>query len=992
MGTSRDVNVRLFAFANTRPGYQVIFSPEAPIIILKTKRSATPQHPCQQWEPLSSLVFAARPNATHAVYVADTTALTTVNGGGHSEEVFGPAVGPLLKRFGNAITRLNPHNATLVAAGVSAYFAVKYILIGEKTLGHRDRLVDRLILVCPASLAVLRSLTDALTKRPVESGYPLPHITVLLKGDALEQVTAWTAWLRSLKEDQKRIEDFSVSLDLSPSLFHAVAREAGVLKGDGTAVDVNRRFGTPRVYRVDFVLSKQTKSVEQVPRLSPLNTLGYDDDEVEEEEEEDDSTCSDSQDGMVDDCTEPNAVTKRDGSCSSRQEGEHHQHHRCHGDCGDSMCHGSDNGEDEGTTMVISGLNSCSSLCAPARVIVEGRILDITSGLVGTTEGCVKVVNLKELVSNNSKLQALVISAPRGASSAKRPPAVAISAALARDEAGRTMLRAEEVEMMTKSEVRSSMTVGASLEEIPVSFNVSAVQHSYGAVLIRGRKCALVRDLSAEEFSEILSIPHATHSSADETDKACAVRALCDGCGVSSDNFYLPSYLPPVVYYEKSDIDGGVRCVTIFTALAVSPPPRGVASDAMEDAPEPEEPYDWVSFSRAQAIVATDAERDALRDAKTHLERAWRAGLYSPFKGCGIFGDDVVPLAGGQACSTSAVSVAGLASSSAGQVSLQGLQLYVVFCPGDAHHELAPLLQQAFHTPEVVLSASSTSDLAVIEAAAVQAKRGGHNLVVYLSGDDDDIVGFCEEQLLYFTEEKGATAQCFTVLLPCVGQAILSIENTVEASTSWLEMLLAAVRVSDVLVMLEPLNSGSPAAAVAQICVSVNNDISVLYGLEGRQPLTVASLTEKSSAAITAGDDNPQLTVLKAHLPPGVPAAPAAVEYLTHADSLSCFTVAGRSRLLSLEGDVWLSTRPQAQAFVYLDVASQCIVVEEGVTWEGESHATRTSELTLALWAVPSAWPELEKQVRLMESQLQWNESRDGMDWGSAKDTLPPWE
>lgn len=32
----------------------------------------------------------------------------------------------------------------------------------------------------------------------------------------------------------------------------------------------------------------------------------------------------------------------------------------------------------------------------------------------------------------------------------------------------------------------------------------------------------------------------------------CTVRAICDQCDISSDNFYIPSYLPPVMMYYNS--------------------------------------------------------------------------------------------------------------------------------------------------------------------------------------------------------------------------------------------------------------------------------------------------------------------------------------------------------------------------------------------------------------------------------------------------------
>ncbi|PWU83109.1 hypothetical protein C4B63_392g12 [Trypanosoma cruzi] len=130
-------------------GIRWFFSPERPVIVLKTRKGSAHQHPCSQWAPLASLLFSQRPNTTHAMYVVDTTALPEAM---EKEERATPNVGPVIKRLSNVMAKLNAHEATMVAAGVSAPLAFKYVIMGEKTLGHTDRLVRRLILLCPASI------------------------------------------------------------------------------------------------------------------------------------------------------------------------------------------------------------------------------------------------------------------------------------------------------------------------------------------------------------------------------------------------------------------------------------------------------------------------------------------------------------------------------------------------------------------------------------------------------------------------------------------------------------------------------------------------------------------------------------------------------------------------------------------------------------------------------------------------------------------------
>lgn len=991
VGTSRDASVRLFAFANTRPGYQVVFAPEEPLIILKSKNSVTPQHPCLQWEPLSTLVFQARPNTTHAVYVADTTHLSSIATYDQEEHVNGAAVGPLLKRLSNVITRLNPHNATMVAAGVSGHLAMKYVLVGEKTLGHRDRLVQRLVLLCPTSLSALTAMTNAVIKRPAVGGYQLPEVIVLLKEQA--EVPGWSAWLTALQDMHHRISSFRVTTDLGPSLFAAVAREAGLAAADGTVVDVQQRYAAPRVYRLDFVLSKQTKSVEQLPRLSPLDTLGYDD--AANEDDYEDAGSSDKESDFkesADDAAAGDSAGAVEPCCRCGSEG-----------CGGSHEHGADAAvSDSAVSMLVSGLHGLANWCDPVRVIVEGRVLDLGAGLVGTTDGCVEVTNLPEVVAADSTLAAWHARAASTDQKAKqrRPPAVAVAGMLSRDNEGRTTLRAEEARPLTKAEVLHSMTAGSSIEEIPVHYNTSRIAHGYGALLIRGRKCALVRNVG-DAMDAHMRIPFAPHSRTEESCMDCAVRALCDACEVSSDNFFLPSYLPPVVYYPTSataDADHvGPRCVTIYTALAISPPPRGAASDVVEDAPEPEEPYDWVSFSRALALVETEAEREALQEAQRHLERAHKAGLYTPVKGCGLFGEDVKPHSGAAlGAALPKATVTGIPSRGGQRPkTLAGIEFYVIVCPGGVAAELTPLLTQALST-SCSLACGEDTATSYIEDIAAEAQWRGERHVLLLLGGHDDAETFCEAHLVHLTEKRHATAQVFTVLLPHVATSITELGGGALASEveARLDSLLSAVRVSDALItMVPPKELSRGEHGVLQVCCRANPDLMLFYSWEARHPFTVCDRTPSEGGSASDADATPVLKEMKVRTPAGVPVAPAALAFLTHAGALDCFYAAGECRLLFAQGDVWVPTRGSTQGFVYLDVVSHCLTVEPGKEWASESDADRTSELTLLVWcANDAAAGTAATHAAALETQLQWSEARDGSDWLLAYDPLPQWD
>lgn len=970
VGTERDESVRLFAFANTRPGYQVCFSPERPLVILKTKKPAVEQHPCKQWEPLSTLVFGAQPNSTHAVYVADTTALC---GPQHEQEeiVNGAAVGPLLKRLSNVITKLNPHNATLVAAGVSGFLAFKYMLVGEKQLGHPDRLLHHLLLVCPASIAPFQQLVAAALRKPAPATpYPAFDITVLLNDPAQEG--AWDSWLRSLHSNHPHlIGEVRVTTNVSPSLFAAIVREAGVT-ADGTTVDTRKRFATPQVFRIDFVLSKQTKSVEQIPRLSPLDTLGFDDttathdghhntqeeSEVEEEEE-----------------------LKSHGEQDAAAHGHAHDHDDQCGSCCDT-CEG-EGDEEGGSSMLVSGITTLQHWKEPVRVMVEGRVLDLASGLVGTTEGLVVVDNLRSCVEADAAVVAHVAK--------RKAAAVALATSIRRTPEGRTTLHALEIRALTKREEARSMTAGSGAEEHP-AYNVSTVQHSCAALLVRGRKCALVRDVSGDNEFEGMRLPQLPLAEADETSMECATRALCTYCDVSSDNFYQPSYLPPTVYYVTEE-NGAVRCVTVYLMVAVAPPPRGPASDAVEDAPEPEEPYDWVSYARALSLLATEAEQDAVKDLEKHLRRAFTVGLYKPPAGCGVFGDAV-----GDAKASRADGKKKKAAANA----LRGMNLLVITAPGDAANELVESVQGALRQPNVFLFDGAATSAQLEQAAVKAVEEGRTSLVVYVA-NGVDLDAFCEAQLLHLRDDCGAaSARIVTVLLPHVVRALtdLDSEDGVNAEAdeerrTLMEALLAAARLSDVLLTLDPPSCLTSAGwAMLHVCALANSELDFCSGLEAQRPF---SLSEEPADSLSdrVAKDAPGLQRIELVSPKGVPMAPAALAYLAQPGRLACFDAPRAAvTLLYLQGEVWVASRPQAQGFVCLDPLLRCLVVDEGEPWTaaGTVEASRGSSLSLLLWARPSVAEAVSTMAQTMLSQLLWSNERDGEDWAKAKDPLPAWD
>ncbi|CCW67739.1 unnamed protein product [Phytomonas sp. Hart1] len=583
LGTAQDQSVRLFAFTNARGGYSGCFSPEAPLMILKTQSSR--QHPCVQWKDLSAVVFRAAPNTTHAVYLLDTSPLHAF------------AVDAVLKRLRNVISKLNPHNATLVAVGVAAPLALAYALMGEKRLGHRDRLVGRVVLALPSSLeACGRVLRAAREEEGAAPGlYPAPELVVLL--DNAADRGRWSAGLAEAESAGPLFKRRVLTEDLGPDLFAAIAHHAGVV-ADGTEVDLARRLSAPRVYRIDFVLSAQTKCVEQVVRRCVLEDDG------------------------------PNAGD--DGLAESGGREQPGETAAATAEANDPDVQSECEGESENEQSPFFGLSGLPHLTSAVRLLVEGRIMNLARGVVGTVEGQVVVKGLESCMRE---------TAPdllrRVKSTNEKGVAVELTASLARDKPGRTHLHPHTLRALTPKETQSSITVGDSVDSLP-PYNLSDIAYNYGGILIRGRKCALIRDLSDKRRSNRMYFPY-TPASSSETATECAIRAVCEGCDVSCDNFFAPSWIPPVVYYERTD--EFLRCITLYIMFAIDPSPQGVDGDRFEDAPDPEEPYDWTSYDRARILLSLEAEREALMEARHLLRKADMVGMCQRFPNYGLFGD-----------------------------------------------------------------------------------------------------------------------------------------------------------------------------------------------------------------------------------------------------------------------------------------------------------------------------------------------------------------
>ncbi|KAH9578855.1 hypothetical protein LSM04_006175 [Trypanosoma melophagium] len=987
VGTAGDASVRVYVFANSRPAYRVVFAPETPLIILKTRASTggakqqqkenkqkeqneqqQQQHPCAQWAPFAFLVFRRRPNTTAAVYVIDTTQLpeaamreeqTTcghhISNSNSNSNV--NCVGPVVRRVANTLARLNPHNATMIAAGVSAPLALKYAVAGEKRQGHSDRLVRRLLLVCPPSLEALKQIvrpdtttntntinTHTITTNTTtvdEQSYPKLQLTVMLSDTS--QLPRWKEWLQEAANTSSWLESWSISTNLQPTLFDAVAREAGII-ADGSEVNLHTHYNTPRVFRIDFVLSKATKKTEQYVTLSPLTTTGCDENDTdvnsdmeEEEEEEEEENGNEGEVGKK--CKVPHD--------------------------GGSCCDSDESQEDE-VGETVFGLTTLQHCGNATHVVVEGRIMDTAGTILGTTEGRVIIHGLHEATKMNDT--------GMGKEKITKGVALHVESRLERDYSGSTTLEVLRATHLTKMQERRSMTV-CPMNEVP-SYNLSSIAHAYGALLIRGRKCVLVRSLNGE--FDGMRLPFLMHSNADESCMQCAVRALCERCDISPDNFYMPNFFSPVCYYDKNGPNGKILCVTIYIALAVRPPSGG-APDNVEDDESPGEPYDWFGFDKAKFLLQTEAERDALQDLQRSVRRAYDATLYKPLKGFGVFGEAVMNVAG----------------PSTALHSLEGLEMMVVCAPGDVKGETMRLVRE--YVTERALSVTEFTARAEIEQAAVAAIRDGAEMFVLCLSPNVDLTIFAEEELTYWSERK-ARPRLVTLLFPDVSEMIVRQNNPTAVAAA--AGFVYAVMLSDVLVTVHHKMEefSSSVWGVLHLATRLNSDLALHAGIVARRSLVFPQEEEETFNGLALRE----ITIRRV----GCPIMASRLAVLLKEGGMRAFgchnaheeekeekeNIAQTQHdgvLLWAEGEVWLASRPHARGVLTLDIHSQCLTLEEGDVWEA-SESMRANVITLYVWATAETQRTLESSVAAALEDMMYTTMPSRVE-AVRDDKLPQW-
>eukprot|EP00930_Biecheleria_cincta_P057491 TRINITY_DN43425_c0_g1_i1.p1 TRINITY_DN43425_c0_g1~~TRINITY_DN43425_c0_g1_i1.p1 ORF type:complete len:944 (+),score=161.70 TRINITY_DN43425_c0_g1_i1:280-2832(+) len=154
-----------------------------------------------------------------------------------------------------------------------------------------------------------------------------------------------------------------------------------------------------------------------------------------------------------------------------------------------------------------------------------------------------------------------------------------------------------------------------------------------GALVVRGNRCVLVRDLEVPPRWQGMRIPSTVAQEQEDpiiTAKR-AVEELCGGVDPSTELELLTS-VPPLALLQ------GGQCIKLVCFKAVHPPPPGPLEDA--DISDEEDSYDWYTWPRAlHALRHSPPEIRALHAAAISLANAGVAGLV-PREWGGIFGQE----------------------------------------------------------------------------------------------------------------------------------------------------------------------------------------------------------------------------------------------------------------------------------------------------------------------------------------------------------------
>lgn len=190
-----------------------------------------------------------------------------------------------------------------------------------------------------------------------------------------------------------------------------------------------------------------------------------------------------------------------------------------------------------------------------------------------------------------------------------------------------------ELEDIT-SEVQASQSQTSTADTNSAEQFQNAGGDAVAALVVRGNRCVLVRDLEVPPRWQGMRLPSTVVAQEQEDPVITAKRAVEELCGGvdPQTELELLTAVPPVALLA------GGQCMKLVCFKAVHPPPPGPLEDA--DISDDEDSYDWYTWPRAlHALRHSPPEIRALHAAAISLANAAAAGLV-PHEWGGVFGQE----------------------------------------------------------------------------------------------------------------------------------------------------------------------------------------------------------------------------------------------------------------------------------------------------------------------------------------------------------------
>ena len=955
-------SVRVFAFSNLVKGHRTQFSPDQPVVILRTKARSADQHPCAQWEPLAQLLYKRDPHAGSA-FVLDSASVD--ESALREEDGSVIAAGPVAKRVSNVLCRLNAREASLVAAGPTCLFAAKLVFLAEKQTNSRgEPLVKHLIFLCPSNMDSISLLLGHVRRhagsrnsngadgRSVKAtnAVQVSRLTVLLNDE--KQVSLWRALLDPHVPSLIGLVDIVCPCqNLFETLATLLVPEA-VEASTIDALDANVFLPSPTTFRITFALSRYTKQVEQEVESSPLDQPLAATPLVEAAA----STVH----------ADPNL------SSSAQKVGEN------------------DNDEDEGEDdsvdpTIVEAALSMSAFSGhltghkKKATSIKGILLRTGDGVftVGNAFGCVDVTQLEASVPAQ-EVPLLEVG-----------QFVAVSGKISRDGEGRSVLAASAARILPSStDTDLSHSHVLPLLEVPAAINVSFPRQSAGICLVRGKKCVLVRPqptLGAGNSNSTMRFPTQPFTSRFASLAECALDALCTACDITPDNVCFMTHLfPPITYYPIVNKGFG-SVVTLFVAVAVYPPPGGAVRDAFEDdITSSTEPYDWFSAACAKEKLGSRAEKDAVDDVVRVMKRAADAGLYRPLHGLGVFGEAVKP---NTACGSNNLPQVVVVYSAVDAASVSAESVPPSHRP--QHHDSilhVELNENRIDTEEEDDSLSAGSAKVISSWLEERQLQAPNDRVLLILPSGADLTSFFTNVLPLVLGDVPAT---FVVLTP------KSVGNRATP-------LCRALELADVIVVTDD-DDGSESEGLALAMEVADANVPRLRPDGG-------SVAVRRAPSASLGSRVP-CVVNKYTYKKALPFAPDKLYFLCSAESLSATLAKSSARGTSVvwvSGTVWISTRFAFRGDASLSDNRQLCIAQGEPWWAAVGEEDRPPEIDTSEWdsrhgdrrqdlswiVVGPSLGDCDAAWELLRSTLDdmLCDAREWRFWHRNEDPFPAWE